>query len=981
MPGPTKKNSIITVCMVTATLLLLAGTACAATAPLAVFNGTPTSGTSPLTVTFADESTGGPTGWAWFFGDETYAQSWVRVNASSGLPARETQSAVALPDDTIVLTGGSGYPPADTEFNDTWQSADKGSTWTRVNPRSGWLARENHNSVALSDGSIVLFGGWGDVEFNDTWRSTDKGVTWTLMNASSGWMARESHASVVLSDDTIVLMGGWDDGSDLNDTWQSTDKGATWSLVNASSGWTARDCHTAVAMPDDSIVLMGGWGDTWARLNDTWRSTDKGVTWTLMNASSGWSQRSAHSSVALSDGSIVLMGGYNNKTKTLGDTWRSTDEGTTWTLMNAGSGWPKRDYHSSVALSDDSIVLMGGWNESSKRLSDTWRSMDKGATWTLVNTGSVGQAREYQAAVALFDGSIVLTGGSNGALLRDTWRSTDKGATWALMNASSGWAARENHNSVVLPDDSIVLLGGWGSSKKHLNDTWRSTDKGATWALMNASSGWPARENHNSVVLSDGSIVLFGGWNNVTDLNDTWRSTDKGATWTLMNASSGWAARESQASVVLSDDTIVLMGGWDGDNDRNDTWQSTDKGATWTLVNPGSGWTARDGHSAVAMPDDSIILLGGWGDTWSKLNDMWRSTDKGVTWKLVNADSGWAARSFHSSVVLPDGSIVLMRGYDDYDTLLGDTWRLQPAGSSEENPSHTYSAAGTYPVTLQVSNAGGHSSLRKNGYITVTMPGQSGSDSSGSSGVGGSTATTVSGVVAGQPTIFTFNQVPGVTAPVALDRVQITFSESPGTVEVTGMPVSSGGSPPGQTVIGYFAIEPVGINQNTVTEGVISFAVNGEWLASHNLDPALVTLMRNHDNRWVLLPTTQVSRGGDTYHYEATTPDFSYFAVVVQTSGTTANTTEIPASSRAGTPRGQVVTTGTVPATPVQHTVTTVPATTATTAVLSSPGTFTGLPVLVIAGIAGIVAVAGGIFLVRRWWIRRQNPALFRKYD
>ena len=53
-------------------LALLSGIASAQT-PLAAFGGTPVSGASPLTVTFTDSSTGSPTGWAWYFGDENFA--------------------------------------------------------------------------------------------------------------------------------------------------------------------------------------------------------------------------------------------------------------------------------------------------------------------------------------------------------------------------------------------------------------------------------------------------------------------------------------------------------------------------------------------------------------------------------------------------------------------------------------------------------------------------------------------------------------------------------------------------------------------------------------------------------------------------------------------------------------------------------------------------------------------------------------------
>jgi hypothetical protein len=61
-----------------------------------------------------------------------------------------------------------------------------------------------------------------------------------------------------MPDSSIVLMGG--DGPLNNETWTSIDNGATWTRVNSSSGWSMRYFHTSVAMPDGSIILMGGYG-------------------------------------------------------------------------------------------------------------------------------------------------------------------------------------------------------------------------------------------------------------------------------------------------------------------------------------------------------------------------------------------------------------------------------------------------------------------------------------------------------------------------------------------------------------------------------------------------------------------------------------------------------------------------------------------------------------------------------------------------
>ena len=48
-----------------------------------------------------------------------------------------------------------------------------------------------------------------------------------------------------------------------------------------------------------------------------------------------------------------------------------------------------------------------------------------------------------------------------------------------------------------------------------------------------------------------------------------------------------------------------------------------------------------------------------------------------------------------------------------------DIWLFDPIGSSEQNPSHTYTTPGIYHVALQAYNSGGLNSTRKIGYITV----------------------------------------------------------------------------------------------------------------------------------------------------------------------------------------------------------------------------------------------------------------------
>jgi PKD repeat protein len=357
-----------------------------------------------------------------------------------------------------------------------------------------------------------------------------------------------------------------------------------------------------------------------------------------------------------------------------------------------------------VQFNDNTINSPDGW---------AWYFGDENFTgsWTLVNESPGWSPRDGHTSVILPDGTIVLMGGNDGNRQSDVWTSTDKGATWTQVNWGTGWLARFGHSSVALPDSSIVLTGG--NTGGDVNSVHRSVDKGKTWTLMTASAEWSAREGHSTVAMPDGSIILMGGYAGAVT-NEVWKSVDNGTTWTEVNHSAGWPARYHHSANMLPDDSIVIMGGLGNLGRMNDVWRSTDNGITWTEVTGSAGWSGRYAHSSVVMPDGSIILTGGFANGPEYKKDVWRSTDRGATWTEVNVDPGWSERSSQTSVVTPDGSIILMGGSHS-----DEVWQLMPAGSTIQNPDHTYTNPGTYQVALQAYNTAGYNSTRKTGYITV----------------------------------------------------------------------------------------------------------------------------------------------------------------------------------------------------------------------------------------------------------------------
>ncbi|KLK88177.1 hypothetical protein SZ63_03765 [Methanoculleus sediminis] len=475
---------------------------------------------------------------------------------------------------------------------------------------------------------------------------------------------------------------------------------------------------------------------------------------------------------------------------------------------------------------------------------------------------------------------------------------------------------------------------------------------GGAWTEQTGDAAWPERFQHDSVAMPDGSIVVMGGLDDEEDpLNDTWRSTDGGTTWTRQTEHAGWTARALHTSVALPDGSILLTGGDDESTWKNDAWRSADGGATWTQVTDSADWTGRRYHTAVALPDGSIVLTGGHDGVWK--NDAWRSTDGGATWTEL-PDTGWPARSMFASVAASDGSIVLMGGFNG-TAVFNDVWRLQPAGSTAENPTHTYTAPGTYSVALQVYNAGGSDIAQSTGYITVTAsptPTPTRRPSSGGGG-GGST---------GGPDGY------NVGGDSVVSRVNVTGTGLEMLI-VTGWKQSSPGAgiPPAPGTP-YQYIDLVPARFETITGANITFTVPAAWLEEHGFTPEEIVLYHYNGTAWEALPTTIESVTGTTVTFTATTPGFSLFAI----SGVERGEEVVTTPTAAQTTPTAATTTSRAAAEP------TVTQTAAAPAGEPAPE----FPLGTVALVAGVILVlAGGGYLIRRWWIRRQNPALFRKYD
>ena len=193
----------------------------------------------------------------------------------------------------------------------------------------------------------------------------------------------------------------------------------------------------------------------------------------------------------------------------------------------------------------------------------------------------------------------------------------------------------------------------------------------------------------------------------------------------------------------------------------------------------------------------------------------------------------------------------------------------------------------------------------------------------------------------------------------AVARVTVTGTGTSGLIITGRMQSSPGAGIPPAPGIAYQYIDLVPARFEEITGANITFSVPAAWLEEHGFTPGEIVMYHYNGTAWEALPTWVVDNSGSTVTFRATTPGFSLFAI-----------TGIRDESAVTTPTPQ--TTSSAVAQPT--------ATQTTAAPAGEPAPEFPLGTGALAGGVILVLIGAG-YLIRRWWIIRQNPALFKKYD
>lgn len=337
-----------------------------------------------------------------------YAASGVRELPTTNLPAVAGADRPAHPAvRPEAVAASQPFPDASLV-----PSLSAGMLWTDLGPTQGPRPSDRENTGLAfdsSDGTTVLFGGWGPVNtsyqaFDQTW--TFSLGTWSELHPQ---VRPSSRVGPLMADDPqeggVVLWGGlMADGTALNDTWLF--RGGTWTsllpLGSASSPppasyWNATMVYDSSSTAIVLLLCIGNSSETWQFNNGAWHD--------LTPASSPGS--SSYAPLLLddpSDGGVLLVGGA-----TVNETWLFSLGG--WTQLSPRSPLPWIVFEAgSYDPMVGAPVVAGGFGNGSARPNQTWQFAND--SWSLVSSAVMPSSVTYgSAAFDRKDGYLLLFGG------------------------------------------------------------------------------------------------------------------------------------------------------------------------------------------------------------------------------------------------------------------------------------------------------------------------------------------------------------------------------------------------------------------------------------------------------------------------------------------------------------------------------------------------------------------------------------------
>lgn len=613
-------------------------------------------------------------------------------------------------------------------WNPTGYALDIASTYTRVhkllmNPDNPNIIFAGTSAGLLKsiDGfqtyTTVLSGNITDLEFKPgdastmyavnssdklLYRSANSGQTFTATTASGS----DPQVAVSIAAPNNVYFAG------DNITFKSTDNGVTFIAGGSPDGGSGQYGGFAVSDTNPNLIINGSL--------DTYRSVNGGTSFSkvtnwIYNQSTGVGGNFVHAD----NREIVVVNG-NIYMGTDGWLVKSTDEGLNYDILTYTVGNHEIYQHGmGISQSDDNTLVVG--------VQDNGTSIWYQGTWHHWKGGDGGTSM-----IDAQDHNIIY-----GSLYNGDFKRTDNGGFTAGRVDLGDTKPGSLPPLIQDPTNPAILFLGEGSGQ-----IWKSTNRGNSWSTL-ADLGVNDVIDEMAIAPSDPNYIYASIKARI------WRTTDGGMNWSEITG--GLPNLVIKGIAVDYDDPNHVAVCFTGYSSGQKAYVTDNGGTSWANISSGlPNLTTSDivydntTHNALYIATDIGVYYK--DDTLTE----WQSFGLGLPNVVVNDleiqhntqklyAATWGRGVWSAELVGVEEQPTSNFKSDSQNIFEGDTvnfedqsigfpnswsWTLEggtPASSTDKNPVVTYNTAGTYKVTLTVTNDFGSDTKTVEAYITVNQ--------------------------------------------------------------------------------------------------------------------------------------------------------------------------------------------------------------------------------------------------------------------
>lgn len=324
---------------------------------------------------------------------------------------------------------------------------------------------------------------------------------------------------------------------------------------------SARSLHTATKLSNGSVLIAGGYDSTTATLSSA--EIYDPITGVFTPTGSMGAGRVGAEATKLRDGRVLMVGGQDAS----GNAIASVElyDPITGLFSSTGSLLTPRFNPTLTLLKDGRVLVAGGYEGTSQGTPLATAEIYKPKTGRFEETGSMGTPRRNATATRLRDGTVLIAGGYNGEAVNSPELFNPRTGSFSPTGEMS--TSRRYPTANLLPGGAVLITGGFATAEGDpLNSSERYVPRRWSWItgagrFIQSGAMHQARGRHTATKVNNKAILVAGGYDSVEPLASAELYTIKRQTFQEVGPMQ--TARYRHTATQLDNGTVLIAGGSD----------------------------------------------------------------------------------------------------------------------------------------------------------------------------------------------------------------------------------------------------------------------------------------------------------------------------------------------------------------------------------------------------------------------------------